>query len=311
MYGLDCETTLTELELDHLSGHRNSRPVRIGNGAATQTQNDSYGQIVEAAWLYVRGGGKLEKRNRRYLSRLVDKTARQWRKPDHGIWEIRDDPRQFVHSVLHCWVALDRAVWLAHAGHLEGDVETWVTERDACRAHLLELAQRRGWFPQAAGEDEFEHAADAATLLVPAMGFLPSDDPAVHATVDRVRAELSERGLLLRYRAADGLHGEEGVFLLCSFWLLDVLAHQGRVEEAEELLERLIGLSNDLGLFAEEADAATGEALGNFPQAFTHMGLITSCAHVTAAREKRLPLASTAHDYAATALTRLVVEGRV
>lgn len=310
MYGIDCERTLTELELGHMSGHRNSRPVRIGNGAATQTQNDSYGQIVEAAWLYVRGGGSLDRQNQKALSRLADIAAQRWRTRDHGIWEVRNEPRQFVHSTLHCWVALDRAVWLAHAGHLDGDVETWVAERDACRAHLEDLAKRCGWFPQASGTDEFERAADAAALLVPAMGFLPSNDPAVTATIDHVVTDLSERGLLLRYRAADGLDGEEGVFLLCSFWLVDVLTHQGRLEEAETMLDKLLGLSNDLGLFAEESDAATGEALGNFPQAFTHMAMITTCAHVTAAREGRIPSPDVAHDYAATALGRLVVEGR-
>ena len=310
MYGLDCETALPEFELPHLRGHRDSAPVRIGNGAATQTQNDSYGQIVEAAYLYVRAGGTLDKPNRVYLARLVDKAAEQWRKPDHGIWEIRADPRQFVHSTLHCWVALDRAVWLVHAGHLTGNVETWVDERDACRAHLDDLAKRCGWFPQASGSDEWENAADAAALLVPAMGFLPANDPAVIATVDRVVADLSERGLLLRYRADDGLHGEEGVFLLCSFWLVDVLTHQGRLDDAEALLDKLLGLSNDLGLFAEESDAATGEALGNFPQAFTHMAVVTTCAHVTAAREGRIPPPGATHDYAATALARLVVEGR-
>ncbi len=310
MYGVAGERELTEFELPHLRGHRDSKPVRIGNGAATQTQNDSYGQIVEAAWLYVRGGGTLAKSNRVYLAALVDKVARQWRKPDHGIWEIRADPRQFVHSTLHCWVALDRAIDLVESGDLDGDLDAWSAERDECRDHLLDLAKRCGWFPQASGSEEWEQAADAAALLVPAMGFLPSDDPAVIATVERVRQDLNEHGLLLRYRADDGIEGEEGVFLLCSFWLIDVLTHQNHLDESEAMLERLIGLSNDLGLFAEETDAPTGEALGNFPQAFTHMGLITSCAHVTAAREGRVPAPSAAHDYAASALARLVVEGR-
>jgi GH15 family glucan-1,4-alpha-glucosidase len=310
MYGIDGEADLPEIELPHLRGHRDSAPVRIGNGAAKQSQHDSYGQLVEAAYLYVRGGGTLTPRNQRFVARLADTAAQRWRTPDHGIWEIRADPRQFVHSTLHCWVALDRAVELAHQNQLSGDVESWVAERDACRQHLLDLAKRCGWFPQASGSDEFESFADAAALLIPAMGLLPADSPAVHATVDRVRADLSEKGLLLRYRADDGLDGGEGVFLLCSFWLVDVLTHQGRMHEAEEMLERLIGLSNDVGLFAEETDVRTGEALGNFPQAFTHMALITSCAHVTAAREKRIPPPSKAHDFAASAIARLVAEGR-
>ena len=310
MYGIDGEADLPEITLDHLRGHRDSQPVRIGNGAAKQTQHDSYGQLVEAAWLYVRGGGTLTPRNRRFLAGLVDVAAVRWREPDHGIWEIRADPRQFVHSTLHCWVALDRAVELVHAEQLDGDVEHWVDERDACRAHLLDLAKRCGWFPQASGSDVYEAAADAAALLVPALGLLPSDDPAVVATVERVTEQLSERGLLLRYKADDGLLGGEGVFLLCSFWLVDVLTHQGRIREAADLLEHLIGLSNDVGLFAEEADAVSGEALGNFPQAFTHMALITSSAHLTAARERRIPEPGVAHDYAGSALARLVAEGR-
>ncbi len=309
MYGIGGETELPEVELDHLAGHRNSRPVRVGNGAATQSQHDSYGQLIEAAYLYVCSGGELSERNRRYLEQLVEVAAQRWHTPDHGIWEIRAAPRRFVHSTLLCWVALARAVDLAEAGHLRGDVARWTAERDACRDHLLATAQRTGWFPQASGS-EFEDAADAATLLVPAMGLLPANHEAVEQTVERVRRDLSERGLLLRYRAEDGLEGGEGVFLLCSFWLVDVLTHQGRLAEAEELLERLIGLSNDLGLFAEETDAATGEALGNFPQAFTHMALITTCAHVTAAREGRIPPPDVAHDFAASAIDRLIAEGR-
>jgi GH15 family glucan-1,4-alpha-glucosidase len=310
MYGVGGEPDLAEVELTHLAGHRDSKPVRIGNGAAKQKQHDSYGQLIEAAYLYVRSGGVLSDRNQRYLARLADVAADRWSTPDHGIWEIRAEPRRFVHSTLLCWVALARAVELAEQEHLSGDVDRWRRERDACRAHLLDTAARCGWFPQASGTADFENCADAATLLIPAMGLLPADDETVQKTVERVRADLSEHGLLLRYRAEDGLAGDEGVFLLCSFWLVDVLTHQGRLPEAEELLERLIGLSNDVGLFAEETLASTGEALGNFPQAFTHMGLITTCANVTAAREKRIPEPGVAHDFAASAIDRLVAEGR-
>ena len=309
MYGVGGEADLPEMELPHLAGHRDSKPVRIGNGAATQRQHDSYGQLIEAAYLYVRSGGQLAVPNRRYLGQLVDVAAQRWRTPDHGIWEIRAQPRRFVHSALLCWVALARAVELAEQGHLDGEVARWTSERDACRDFLLDTATRAGWFPQASGS-EFEECADAAALLVPAMGLLPVDDPRVEQTVERVREDLSEHGLLLRYRAEDGVGGEEGVFLLCSFWLVDVLTHQGRTLEAEELLERLIGLSNDVGLFAEETYASTGEALGNFPQAFTHMALITTCAHVTAAREARIPSPHVAHDFAASAIDRLLAEGR-
>ena len=308
MYGVAGERSLPERTLDHLTGHRGASPVRIGNGAAGQLQNDSYGQILEAAWLYSRSGGELSKPNLRFLSGVADVAADRWRLPDHGIWEIRAEPRQFVHSTLHCWVAFDRAVAMAESGHLRGNVSRWRAERDAAREHLLALANDTGgWFPQAPGGKE----ADAAALLVPAMGFIPVADPLVDRTVDEVRSRLDEHGLLLRYRADDGVSGGEGVFLLCSFWLVDVLAHRGRLTEAEALLERLLTLSNDVGLFAEEADSATSEALGNFPQAFTHMALVTSAAHVTAAREGRLPPPDVAHDFAASAQARLLADGRV
>ena len=308
MYGIGGERSLPERTLDHLTGHRGAAPVRIGNGAAGQLQNDSYGQILEAGWLYTRSGGSLTTLNKRFLAGVTDVAADRWRLPDHGIWEIRAEPRQFVHSTLHCWVAFDRAIQMAESGELRGDVGRWRAERDASAAHLRALAtETGGWFPQAPGSRD----ADAAALLIPAMGFLATADPLVERTVDEVRRRLDEHGLLLRYRADDGVSGGEGVFLLCSFWLVDVLAHRGKLTEAEALLERLLGLSNDVGLFAEEADALTGEALGNFPQAFTHMALVTSAAHVTAAREGRLPSPDVAHDFAASAQSRLLADGRV
>ena len=285
MYGIDGRRALPEVELGHLAGHRGSRPVRVGNGAVKQMQLDAYGQFMEAAWLYPKLGGDVSA-NWKFLRHLTDLVAERWHDADHGIWEIRDTPRHFVHSKLHCWVALDRALRIAKDHGLPAPGR-WVTERDAVRDALLAEADRVGWFPQALGHE----VADASVLLVPAMGLLPPDDPRVLATLDRVRAELEDGGggLLHRYRAEDGLAGGEGAFLLCSFWLVDALAHAGRLAEAEAIFDRLLRLANDVGLYAEEAEPATGEALGNFPQAFTHMALVTSSAHLSAGRRGELP----------------------
>ena len=300
MYGIAGERFLPEIELPHLAGHRDSTPVRIGNGAVKQMQLDAYGQILEAAYLYHKAGGELTADNWRFLSGLVDIVCERWQQPDQGIWEMRDEPRHFTHSKLNCWLALDRAVRIARADHLPGDIDRWQAERDRLAEYLRVQAAPDGWFQQAA-----EHAVpDAATLLVPALGFLPTTDPLVTGTVDAVTRSLERDGLVFRYLAPDGLEGGEGAFLLCSFWLVDCLTHAGRLDEAEALLERLMGLANDVGLFAEEVDVATGEQLGNFPQAFSHMALVLSAAHLSAARRGEIP--DGAHDYAELALERLL-----
>ena len=302
MYGICGERSLPELELVHLAGHRRSRPVRIGNGAVKQLQLDCYGQLLEAAWLFRKAGGELTEDNWAFLAGLADVVCERWREPDQGIWEIRDDPRHFTHSKLNCWVALDRAVRMATTWHLPGPVSEWVVERDLLRDFLLEEAAADGWFGQAVGYP----VADAATLLVPALGLLPTTHPTVLRTMEVVRRDLAQDGLVHRYLAPDGLRGGEGAFLLCSFWLVDCLIHAGRVDEGAELLDRLLGLANDVGLFAEEVDVGTGEALGNFPQAFTHMALVSSCAHLSAARQGLLPTDGEPHDYAELALDRLL-----
>jgi GH15 family glucan-1,4-alpha-glucosidase len=302
MYGICGERFLPELELTHLEGHRHSRPVRIGNGAVKQLQLDCYGQLLNAAWLFGKAGGELTEDNWLFLSGLVDIVCERWREPDQGIWEIRDEPRHFTHSKVNCWVALDRAVRIATASGRPAPLEEWKAQRDALRDYLLEEAAADGWFGQAVGFP----VADAATLLVPALGFLPSDHPLVLKTVEVVRRDLASGGLVHRYMAPDGVGGGEGAFLLCSFWLVDVLVHAGLVDEAADLLAHLVGLANDVGLFAEEADERSGEALGNFPQAFTHMALVTSCAHLSAARDGLLPTDGEPHDYAELALERLL-----
>jgi GH15 family glucan-1,4-alpha-glucosidase len=303
MYGIRGGRSLPELELPHLAGHRESAPVRIGNGAVKQLQLDAYGQLLEAAWLYAKAGGELTDSNWRFLTGLVEIVCQRWQKPDQGIWEIRDEPRHFTHSKANCWLALHRGIQIAVATGLPCEHERWARERDRVRAYLLQQAAPDGWFQQAAGNQ----VPDASTLLLPAMGFVPTRDPLSLQTIAVVRRSLERDGLLFRYLAPDGLAGGEGAFLLCSFWLLDCLTHAGELDEAEALLERLLRCANDVGLFAEEVDPGTGEALGNFPQAFSHMALVGSCAHLTAARQGRIP--DGAHDYAELALDRLL-EGR-
>ncbi len=303
MYGIRGERALAELELLHLAGHRGSGPVRIGNGAVKQLQLDAYGQILEAAYLYARAGGELTESNWRYLTGLVEIVCQRWQKPDQGIWEIRDEPRHFTHSKANCWLALHRGVQLAVAAGLPCDTSRWARERDKIHAYVLEQEAPDGWFQQAAAQ----HVPDASTLLLPAIGLLPTTHPLMKQTIAVVRRSLERDGLLFRYLTPDGLAGGEGAFLLCSFWLLDCLTHAGQLDEAEALLQRLLAFANDVGLFAEEVDPETSEALGNFPQAFSHMALVASCAHLTAARQGRIP--EGAHDYAELALNRLLSDG--
>jgi GH15 family glucan-1,4-alpha-glucosidase len=306
MYGIRGERLLPEFTLDHLDGHRGSRPVRVGNGAARQVQLDVYGQIMQAAWLYVRADGRLSRRDWAFLSELAEIVSERWSIPDQGIWEVRGPPRHFTHSKLNCWMALDKAIRLSQHLELPGPTARWEGARDRIREYLLTECAPDGWFRQAADVD----APDAAALLVPAFGLLPATHPMVQRTVAVVMEQLATPdGLVDRYevtRAADdGLAGGEGAFLLCSFWLLDCLTYSGRLQEADRLLARLLELSNDVGLYAEEADHATGEALGNFPQAFTHMALVTSCGALSAARRGELRYDEPV-DFAEQALDRML-----
>jgi GH15 family glucan-1,4-alpha-glucosidase len=300
MYRVTGERLLPEVELAHLAGHLDSSPVRVGNGAAGQIQLDSYGQLMEAAHLFARAGGELTPSNGEFLTRVADLTVGAWRHPDQGIWEIRDEPRHFVHSKLNCWAALDRASRMARAGQLNGPVDSWERERDLLADWLMTEGSPDGWFVQAAGRQ----VADAATLLVPALGFLPVAHPSVARTMEVVARDLGDGVLLRRYLDPDGLPGDEGAFLLCSFWLLDCLIHAGRIDEADELLESLLELSNDVGVFSEMVDPATGDALGNTPQAFTHMAVVTSCEALTAARRGLLPSPDEPYAFAEAALAR-------
>ena len=306
MYGVEGERLLPEIILEHLGGHRGSKPVRIGNGAVKQLQLDSFGQLLEAAYLFAKAGGEITDDNWRYLAGLADICCERWRSPDQGIWEIRDEPRHFTHSKVNCWLALKRAVELATLLGRDPTLD-WAAHRDELHDYLTVDATRRGWFSQAVGTD----VADAAALLVPAVGFIAASDPLVTNTIEVVKTQLSDaHGLIHRYKADDGLAGGEGAFLLCSFWLIDVLVHAGRPDDAESLFDRVLSLANDVGMFAEEVDPATGEHLGNTPQAFTHMALVTSAAHLSAARAGLLPTDGRPHDFAELALDRLLARFR-
>jgi GH15 family glucan-1,4-alpha-glucosidase len=211
------------------------------------------------------------------LAGLADQAATRWREPDQGLWETRRPPSHHLSSKVMCWVALDRALGLAAAGKLQGDIAGWRSARDAIRETVLAdgFNPRIGAFTQVLGGDTL----DASVLVLPLCGFIPADDPRMVATVQRIQADLTENGLVLRYREDDGLPGREGAFALCSFWLVENLALQGRLSEAHALYERLLGLANDVGLMSEEIDPASGELLGNHPQGYTHLAII--CAALT------------------------------
>ncbi|MGW2344462.1 glycoside hydrolase family 15 protein [Streptomyces sp. NPDC001661] len=277
MYGLAGERRLPEQELDWLGGYRDSRPVRAGNDAAHQLQLDVYGEVVDSLALARRAGLKAGAHAWRLQLALLDFLHEAWREPDEGLWEVRGPRRHFVHSKVMVWVAADRTVRsMEDDPSLPGDIDRLRKLRDDVHREVCERGYdaERGTFTQFYGSSEL----DAALLLIPRVGFLPPDDPRVIGTVDAVRDELSYEGLLRRYSAdgsgVDGLPGQEGAFLVCSFWLADALHMTGRTKEARELFERLVSLRNDVGLLAEEYDPVAGRQLGNFPQAFSHIGLV-------------------------------------
>ncbi|MFQ5441297.1 MAG: glycoside hydrolase family 15 protein [Thermodesulfobacteriota bacterium] len=278
MYSLHGETTLKEEELKHLEGYRGSRPVRIGNKASEQRQLDIYGEVIDAAYQLTRYGSTLEAEHWPFICSLADYVSGAWKEKDAGIWEVRGGVAHFVYSKVMCWVALDRAVKLSKVLGHAGDVERWSAGAAAIRKAVLTEGynDRVGAFVQSFGSD----VLDASNLLIPLVGFLPFDDERVKSTIDATKRELSDGAFVHRYRADDGLKGNEGAFLLCSFWLIDCLTLSGRVDEAIEAFEKISSHANHLGLFAEEIDPATGAFLGNFPQAFTHIGFINSALYL-------------------------------
>ncbi|MBT2399595.1 glycoside hydrolase family 15 protein [Streptomyces sp. ISL-100] len=287
MYGIAGERELGEAELDWLPGYENSTPVRVGNGAAHQLQLDVYGEVTEALHLAHMTG--LTRND--YASLLQLKLIRyledHWNEKDEGIWEVRGPRRHFVHSKVMAWVAVDRTIKLIEMGDADGPVEKWRELRDEIHRDVCEKGYdpERNTFTQSYGSKEL----DASLLLIPQMGFLPPDDKRVIGTIEAIQRELStEDGFVLRYPTAgddeglDGLAGDEGAFLACSFWLADDLAMIGRVDEARKLFEKLLGLRNDLGLLAEEWDSRLQRQVGNFPQAFSHVPLIDTALRLTA-----------------------------
>jgi alpha,alpha-trehalase len=280
MYGIKGQKDLSESTLDHLKGYEGARPVRIGNGAYNQRQNDLYGAVLDSVYLHAKQRDHIPERLWPVLSDQVKCAAKAWREPDQGIWETRGEPRHYVSSKLMCWVAMDRGARLAERRGEERHAESWQQIADEIKADILEKGvDERGLFRQHYETD----ALDASNLLIVLMRFLPPDDERVRATVMAIRDELTENGLALRYRTDetdDGQSGEEGTFLICSFWLVSALCEIGEHLEGRHLCERLLGYSSELGLYAEELEASSGRHLGNYPQAFTHLALINAVTHV-------------------------------
>jgi GH15 family glucan-1,4-alpha-glucosidase len=276
LYGVGGERLTPEIELPWLHGYRGATPVRIGNLAARQVQLDIYGELIDLAWQWQLRGRSPDPDYWAFLQTVVDQAVRRWRDPDRGIWEVRSEPQHFVHSKAMCWVALDRGVRIAEAGGLGGPVDGWARERDAVRTAVERdgYDADRGVFVRAFGSTEL----DAALLLLPEFGFVAYDDERMVRTADAIRDGLTEGGLVRRYRADDGFASEEGAFLACTFWLAECLARQGRTDEARDVFDGAAATRNDLGLFSEELDPATGEMLGNFPQGLTHLSHIQAAA---------------------------------
>ncbi|MFJ3939539.1 glycoside hydrolase family 15 protein [Streptomyces parvus] len=287
MYGIAGERELGEAELDWLPGYENSTPVRVGNGAANQLQLDVYGEVTEALHLAHMTGLTRNDYAMGLQLKLIEYLEKHWEEPDEGIWEVRGPRRHFVHSKVMAWVAVDRTIKLIESGDADGPLERWYELRDDIHRDVCERGydKERNTFTQSYGSKEL----DASLLLIPQMGFLPPDDKRVIGTIEAIQRELStEDGFILRYptegedAGVDGLEGDEGAFLACSFWMADDLAMIGRVDEARQLFEKLLSLRNDLGLLAEEWDSNLQRQVGNFPQAFSHVPLIDTALRLTA-----------------------------
>jgi len=275
MFGVGGERDLSERTLPHLSGWRNSRPVRVGNGAWDQRQIDVYGELLNAAYRLSEQWKVLDPATREFLVEVADAAAMHWEDTDQGLWEQRGEPRHFLYSKLMCWVALDRAIHLAERLEAEDRVDMWTKTRDEIEDAILQ----RGWndraqaFTQTFGSEDL----DAANLMMPIMGFISAKDPRMLATIRATEERLTdEHGLVYRYKSHDGLEGEEGTFLLCTFWLAQAQALAGELNRARTTFESAVAYANDLGLLAEEVDPTTKELLGNFPQAFSHIGLVNA-----------------------------------
>jgi GH15 family glucan-1,4-alpha-glucosidase len=258
-----------------LAGYRGSTPVRVGNAAAAQRQLDVYGDLIQTAWIYSRRGVELDRDIGHRLAEIADLVCKIWRETDSGIWEVRSEPLHFTQSKMLCFVALTRAIELADANVIPGkNSERWRREAKAIQDFVESrcFSPSKGAYVRAAGSEEL----DASLLLASLAGYSKGDEPRLVATIDTIRRELGRGPLLYRYLCEDGLPGHEGVFLPCSFWLVEALARAGRFDEAGELMEQLLDLANDVGLYAEEIEPETGDFLGNFPQGLVHLALVSA-----------------------------------
>ncbi len=286
MYGIGGEKVLTEEILDHLDGYEGARPVRVGNGAYDQRQHDMWGAVLDSVYLHTKSRDYLSEGSWRMLTHQVEAAIENWRLPDRGIWEVRGEPKHFTQSKMMCWVACDRGARLARLREDRERVDRWQAVADEIHADICANGvDGRGVFTQ-----HYDTTAlDASLLMAPLVRFLPPDDPRIRATVLAIADELTEDGLVLRYRVEqtdDGLAGEEGTFAICSFWLVSALAEIGETRRARDLCEKLLGYASPLSLYAEEIDARTGRHLGNFPQAFTHLAQINAVMHVIRADQE-------------------------
>lgn len=277
MYSVVGQDRLAEESLTHLKGYKNSKPVRIGNGAYRQSQLDIYGALLDSVYLYNKYGAPISYDLWRNLERLLDYVCDNWRRPDEGIWEIRGEPQHFVYSKLMCWVALDRGLRLANKRSFPANQERWLKNRDEIYCEIME----RGWNESAKSFVQYygSNQLDAGLLLMPLVFFVSPSDPRMIQTLERIQDRLAMDSLVHRYslndNPVDGISGREGAFSICSFWLVEALTRAGRIQEARLMFEKMLGYANHVGLFAEEIGHC-GEALGNFPQAFTHLGLISA-----------------------------------
>lgn len=290
MYGLRGEAVTDEEELDHFEGYRGSRPVKTGNLAFDQLQLDVFGQLMVCAHEMLEAGHAVSPDVLTFLSELANHACRMWGEPDHGIWEMKET-HHFVHSKVMAWVALDRAMHMAEQGHISGDVEEWSKQRAAVREQVLE----RGWNEQRGAfvQHYDTEALDAANLQLGLQEFLPFDDERMRSTIDMTLEELTTAdGMVYRYRTDDGIPSDEGAFILPTFWMVDSLVLAGRLDEALDLFEHASQHANHLGLFSEQTDPMSGALIGNFPQAFSHIGLINSALYLSKAQGRDIPVAS-------------------
>jgi GH15 family glucan-1,4-alpha-glucosidase len=296
VYGIGGERDLDERTLDHLGGYEGARPVRIGNAAHKQRQNDVWGAVIESLYLHASSRDHFPERWWPILQRQVQQALDHWQEPDSGMWEVRGEPKHFTSSKLLCWVAVERGARLARLRDEVSIAEKWQKAADEIHADICAHGvDERGVFVQHYGTT----ALDASVLLMVLLRFLPPDDPRIRATIFAIADELTQDGLVLRYRVEqtdDGLSGYEGTFILCSFWLVSAFSEIGEHLRARQLCEKLLSFASPLALYAEEIDPGSGRHLGNFPQAFTHLSLINAVCHVIEAEQQAQRLARAAPD---------------